>query len=331
MRPAAVSYLSCPNCEAPLALGQAGPEIDGHIMAGELVCTKSSCRYTIDEGVPLLVQSSVDPEKVETAQRFAEEWTRWNELRAYYEAQFLGWIAPVSGDDFRGKLVLEGGCGKGRHTSVIAGFGAAAVVAIDLGQAAHVAFRNTRHLPNAHVVIGDLLRPPVRPVFDLGVSVGVIHHLPEPAAGFRSLASRVRHGGKVSIWVYGHENNEWIPRYVDPVRTAVTARLPPATLRALSAVPAAALWAAIKTVYRNEVPDSIRGKLPYAEYFGSMGKFPFDEIHSIVFDQLVTPVAYYLRGDEVRDWFREGFSASAVRWHNNYSWSAVGTIDRPAT
>jgi len=83
-----------------------------------------------------------------------------------------------------------------------------------------------RHFPNAHVVIGDLLKPPVRAVFDLAFSVGVLHHLPDPAEGFASLASGVRDDGREAFWVYGQKGNEWITRFVYPFREAVTSKLP---------------------------------------------------------------------------------------------------------
>lgn len=327
MRRSALSYLACPACRAGLSLSPEGViEDKDHVMAGTLACAGRGCRYAIVDGVPVLIPGGVEAEKTETARRFAEEWRRWRELRAYYERQFLGWIAPLARDDFRDRVVLEGGCGKGRHTAIAASFGAKAVVAVDLGAAAVVAFQNTRHLPNAHVVMGDLTRPPVPPAsVDLAFSVGVIHHLPEPAAGVRALAACVRDGGRLGVWVYGRENNEWIVRFVDPARKALTARLPPALLRGLCAAPAAALWAAIKLLYRPRA-DGRGPRLPYGDYFASMHDFPFDELHVIVFDQLVTPVAHYLTGDEVRAWFADGFRDVTLRWHNRYSWTGVGTV-----
>jgi len=219
-------------------------------------------------------------------------------------------------------VVFEGGCGKGRHTDLVARFGAKDVVAVDLGESALVAFQNTRQLPNAHVVIGDLLHAPVRPVFDLAFSVGVLHHLPDPATGAAAVASVVRDGGRVVYWVYGRENNEWITRFVDPVRRSLTSKISSEPLRALSAVPAAVIWAAIKLFYAPG-PDGKGPKgLPYGQYFSSMYDFPFDELLSIVFDQLVTPVAYYLPRAEVERWFEgPGFDDMQLRWHNQMSWS----------
>jgi SAM-dependent methyltransferase len=325
MRPEALEYLRCPVSGDALELTGAAPaESDGHLMSGTLV-SRSGRRYPIVDGIPNLTPEGVESLKSATASRFADEWLHWRDLRHYYEQQFLGWVSPVGPEDFRGKVVFEGGCGKGRHSAVVAGYGAKAVVAIDLGESATVAFAHTRALKNVHIAIGDLLAPPVARVFDLAFSVGVIHHLPDPSKGFTSLSTCVKRGGRVVVWVYGKENNEWITTFVDPVRKALTARMSPALLRPLSAVPSAALWAAIKLFYRPG-PGGKGPRLPYGQYFASMHGFPFDEIHSIVFDQLVTPVAYYLQGDEVRRWFESGFEDVEVRWHREYSWTGTAKV-----
>ncbi len=326
MRVEVLQWLQCPETNEPLELAPgAETASDGHVMRGTL-STKGGKRYDIVDGVPVLIPGSTTSLEKETADRFAEEWHRWSELRDYYEKQFLDWVAPVSKEDFKDKVVFEGGCGEGRHTHVVANMGVKAIVSVDLGTSAYVAFRNTRHLTNAHVVIGDLLQPPVQRVFDLAFSVGVLHHLPDPRAGFLSLSSKVKPGGRVVFWVYGHENNEWITRFVDPVRKQLTARLDSNVLRALSAVPTAGLFGLIKVAY-DKKRNPFVASLPYGEYFASMHDFPFDELHSIVFDQLVTPVAYYLRGDEVRAWFEgKPFKDVEVRWHRKYSWTGTAQI-----
>jgi SAM-dependent methyltransferase len=326
MRTDALEYLACPTCRASLDLGAgAARDGDGHVITGTLVCRIRACRYPIERGVPALFPPQVQPLASETASRFDAQWNHWRSLHDYYERQFLEWIAPLTPADFAGRTVIEGGCGKGRHSAIVGGFGPRALVSLDLGESAYVAFENTRHLANVHVVMGDLAAPPVGRVFDLGFSVGVLHHLADPAAGFASLASRVREGGRMVVWVYGHENNEWITRFVDPLRKTLTSRLPAPALRAASAVPAAALWAAIRGLYRGAT-DGVRAQLPYADYFASLHEFPFREIHNIVFDQLVTPVAHYLPEDEVRRWFAAGFRDVAIRWKGRYSWTGVGTV-----
>lgn len=330
MRPEAVNFIVCPNCAGELSLSADASRAheDGHIMTGNLACRGCASQFYIRDGVPILVPANLANVKLETASRFAEEWTRWSDLRDYYEQEFFDWVAPLSAKDFAGQLVFEGGCGKGRHTAIVASHGAKAIVSLDLGASAFVAFAHTRQFPNAHVVIGDLLNPPVRPVFDLAFSVGVLHHLPDPAAGFASLASRVREGGRVAFWVYGQEGNEWITRYVDPVRKAITSRLPASFLRIAAIPPAAALWAVIKLFYRPGANGKGPANLPYGDYFAALYDYPFDEIHANVFDQLVTPVAYYLREDEVRPWLASGFRDAALRSHRGYSWTGLATVCR---
>jgi SAM-dependent methyltransferase len=330
MRKETLIFLGCPNCQGELVLsGNSSPAAaDGHILTGELVCATCPSTFAIRNGVPILLPAHISNVKLATASRFAEEWTRWSDLRDYYEKEFFDWVAPLAPADFKDQRVFEGGCGKGRHTAIVAGLGAKAIVSLDLGESAFVAFAHTRSFPNAHVIIGDLLSPPIRPVFDLAFSVGVLHHLPDPAAGFVSLASRVREGGRVAFWVYGREGNEWITRYVDPVRKALTSRLPAWFLRLLCIPPALFLWAVIQLFYRPDAQGKGPAKLPYGDYFAAQYRYPFDEIHANVFDQLVTPVAYYLRESEVKPWLASGFRDVTLRSHRGYSWTGLATVCR---
>ena len=328
MRREALNFIACPNCGNGLALCGEVREEKEHIMAGKLSCAACQALFSICDGVPVLLPANLETVKLETASRFAEEWTRWKDLRGYYEEEFFAWVAPVTGEDFRGKTVFEGGCGKGRHTAIVASHGARAIVSLDLGESAFIAFAHTRDLPNAHVIIGDLLHPPVRPTFDLAFSVGVLHHLPDPAAGFASLASRVRNGGRVFFWVYGYEGNEWITRYINPIRKAVTSKLPAGLLRVLCLAPSVFLWAVIKLFYRPRADGQGPQYLPYGDYFAAMHSYPFDEIHANVFDQLVTPVAFYLKEEEVRPWLSTGLQDILLRSHRGYSWTGLATVNR---
>jgi SAM-dependent methyltransferase/uncharacterized protein YbaR (Trm112 family) len=333
MRESLVPLLACPACRSPLRLHEGATEraSDGHILSGILDCGGGcGTRYPIRAGIPRLVAASggaaVAAASAETAARFGGQWQVFDHMAAYQEAFLRAWLEPTGPEDFAGKLVLEGGCGKGRHTVVAAGWGARAVVALDLGDAVEVAFRHTRHLANAHVVQGDILHPPVRRVFDLAFSVGVLHHLPDPRAGFDALRACVRPGGKIAVWVYGYESNEWIVRWVNPLREKVTARLPHRLLFWLSLAPTAALAAALP-LYRR---PSMAARLPYREYLAALAELPFREVHNIVYDQLVTPIAYYLPEAEVRSWFaQEGLADAVIGWHRKMSWRGSARVTTP--
>jgi SAM-dependent methyltransferase len=317
VRPAVVPYLACPSCAGDLRLAEAEREGD-HVMAGTLTCAGCGHIYPISRGVPRLVPGTVASEATQTARRFGDQWKTFAHMSEYQEDWLRRWLDPVGPGDVRGKVLLEAGCGKGRHTVVAAGWGAKAVLALDLGDAVDVAFAHTRGLANAHVIQADLLHAPVRPV-DLAFSIGVLHHLPDPQAGFDALCGRVRPGGKIAIWVYGYESNEWIVRWVNPLRQKVTARMSPRLLYWLSYAPSAALAAGIKM------------RRPRHPYMQRLADLPLREIHNIVFDQLVTPIAFYLREEEVRAWFsRDGLADVTIAWHNQNSWRASATVNSPA-
>jgi len=164
----------------------AGPRHPRHLREGELGCTGCSARYAITRGIPRLLPPAISVEAHETAERFGYEWTRFAEIRPEYEDQMLGWIAPIGRDDFAGRRVLDAGCGKGRHLRLAAAFGAKEVIGVDLGPAVDVAAQHTADLENVHVIQGDLTHPPLRDeTMDLIYSIGVLHHIPVPEAGFR--------------------------------------------------------------------------------------------------------------------------------------------------
>src|SRR5262249_19045643 len=149
-----------------------------------------------------------------------------------------------------GLNVLEAGCGMGRHATIACRHGVKTLVGLDLGSAVEAAFRNTRHLSAVCIVQGDIYHTPLRPgAFDAAFSLGVLHHLPDPARGFRALAAAVREDGWFQVWVYGREGNGWIVYFVDPIRR-VTSRMPLGLLKQLSLLVSVPLLAVARTLYQ---------------------------------------------------------------------------------
>lgn len=319
MKEAVLDYLACPACAADLDLSVDAREGD-EIMTGALACTGCDAVYPVAGGVPRFTAMHSRGHE-DTARAFGYQWKRYTNIDDRYRRQFLDWIRPVDADFFRGKVVLEGGCGKGRHTVLAAEFGAKAVLAVDLSEAVDTAFANTRHLPNAHVIQADLNHPPVKPVADYAFSVGVLHHLPDPERGFHALVSKLRPGGHISAWVYGREGNGWIVHLVTPAREKITSKLPYRALEPLATALTLPLWAATQVLYRPARGTALEKALPYGAYLGYISDLGFHEQRTIVFDHLVAPIAYYLRRDEFAGWFdRAGLDAVRIEPHNANSW-----------
>ena len=324
-------YLVCPNCAASLEFSDTERE-GAEIITGSMHCAACRKTWPIVRGVPRFApMAEVEKDKAATAANFGWQWQHFTQIDEGYENQFLGWIAPVEREFFKHKVVLDGGCGKGRHTQLAAKFGARDVIGIDLSDAVETAFAATRNLPNAHIVQTDIFNLPFARVFDYAFSVGVLHHLPDPRGGFKSLGSKVKSGGHISAWIYGAENNEWITSFVNPVREHLTSRINPGLLLQLSKIPAAMMFVATKTVYgplnRSAGGASIARHLFYNDYLKSIAGFGWREQHTIVFDHLVAPTAFYISREEFADWWREiGVEDADINWHNRNSWCGFGQI-----
>lgn len=324
-----LSYLVCPTCEGPLDLSVSSVE-DREIMEGELRCAACPASFPITSGVPRFANlEQVESDKRATAAGFGWQWQHFTQEDHRYAEQFLGWIAPVTPEFFRDKVVLEGGCGKGRHTQLAARWGAREVVGIDLSAAVETAFSATRSLDNAHIIQADIYHLPLARKFDYAFSIGVLHHLPDPRGGFLSLASKVKPGGHISAWIYGAENNEWITRLVNPVREKITSRIDQRALLQLSKVPAACLFVATKLIYGplNRSGSSLAKHLFYNDYLSSISAFGWREQHTIVFDHLVAPTAFYISRENFEMWWRDvGASDVVISWHNKNSWRGTGIV-----
>jgi SAM-dependent methyltransferase len=332
MKQSLLKYLACPSCNGEIQLSDVSRREAEEILEGELCCRACARCFPVTRGVPRFVElDQIAQDKAATAENFGWQWQHFSETDEHYGKQFLAWIAPVESSFFAGKVVLEAGCGKGRHTLLAANWGAKDIIGVDLSSAVETAFAKTRDIANAHIIQADIYNFPLRPAFDYAFSVGVIHHLPDPRSGFLSLASKVKPGGHLSAWVYGAENNEWITKLVSPLRERLTSRLRPRSLLQLSKIPAALVFSATKLVYgplnRNPFGKRLAARLFYNDYLYAISHFGWREQHSIVFDHLNAPTAFYIPREEFEEWWQEvGARNVVINWHTKNSWRGFGQL-----
>jgi SAM-dependent methyltransferase len=328
MKEKLLDLLACPLCGGDILMAYAGRYEDREIIEGVLSCKKCLREYKIIRGVPRFADlDKIEQDKADTAENFGWQWTHFTQADKKYAEQFLGWLQPVKPEFFKDKIVLEGGCGKGRHTNLAAQWGAREVVGIDLSAAVETAFAATREMPNVHIIQADIFKLPLKKAFDYAFSVGVLHHTPDPKGAFVSLASKVKKGGAISAWVYGAENNEWITRYVNPIREGFTSKINQPALYQLSKLPTLGVFLASKLIYKPLDKTALGKKLFYHEYLTHLGTFGWREQHNIVFDHLVAPTAFYISKDEFENWWKE-IKAEDVKiiWHNQNSWCGFGKL-----
>ncbi len=154
------------------------------------------------------VPSFVEPDDTNLHQSsvaaFGDEWERFSEftddeVEAGGREYFAGLITD---DSLAGARVLDVGCGSGRWTRYFArraGF----VEAADPSRAALVAARATSTCPNVRVIHAGVSRLPYPAgTFDLAAAVGVLHHVPDTAAAIGSLATLIKPGGRLFLYLY---------------------------------------------------------------------------------------------------------------------------------
>ena len=127
-------------------------------------------------------------------------------------------------DDSHPEMLIAG-CGTGRHSILSARrFRGVQVLAVDLSlNSISYALRKTRELgiTNIEYAQADILKlGELTRTFDIIESIGVLHHLADPLAGWRILLSRLRPGGFMHLGFY----SALARKYVGRAREFVSAR-----------------------------------------------------------------------------------------------------------
>jgi SAM-dependent methyltransferase len=256
---------------------------------------------------------TTDPSKG-SPERFGYSWDRFFDLTSEQERQFELWTTSIAlTTGWRGVRFLDAGCGMGRNSYWPMKYGAHSGVAIDLDlRSLERARHNLRRFPAVDVRQASIYEIPFENEFDVAFSIGVIHHLEHPERAIAQLTKAAKPGGRVLIWVYGHENLELYVNVLNPLRNALFSRMPLPLVRLAAHVPAAALWATLRLRIH-----------PFA-YLKLLRGFSYRHLVAIVFDQMLPQTACYWRRDEALALLRTGaLEDPEIHWVNECSWTVT--------
>lgn len=291
MTDAILGLLVCPGCDSAFDPSSRSQEA--------LVCRVCSRRVPVMNGIPRFVETPDTDEARRTQASFGYEWTHFNDWRPSGSTNFNDYFAGVDLRSLRDALVLDAGCGMGRHAVQIAPH-VRALVAVDFSLAIDQAARNTSPHGNVDCVQADLTALPLRDAaFDYAYSLGVLHHIRDTEGTLRRLVAKVKPGGRVRIYLYWKRAglSGALLSLVSAVRR-VTTRLPLPLLRMLCWLLSVVLYAGVIAPYKllTALGVHVHAGWPLFVY----SKYPFNVLYNDQFDRFSAPIEKRYSADEVR-------------------------------
>jgi SAM-dependent methyltransferase len=260
-----------------------------------------------------------------TIDDFGDQWTRYTVNDGFYASTEL--LADIFGPvlsptALQGQKVVEIGSGTGRVVQMLLASDAAHVTALEPSRAMDVLRSNTRSQADRITYLqcrGDEL--PSEPAQDIVVSIGVLHHIPDPAPVVAAAYRALKPGGRCLVWLYGREGNAAYLSLVLPLR-AITTRLPHSML--------AGVCRALNSILSAYIAVARCIPVPLHRYMTEViGNFSREKRYLVIYDQLNPAYAKYYREAEARELLEQaGFRDVILHHRHGYSWTAMGY--RPA-
>ncbi len=246
---------------------------------------------------------------------FGFEWNNFDEVRDEDEGFAEVYFRDLDLASLEGKVGLDAGCGKGRYTRFLATH-LGATAALDGSSAVEAAARNLADIPSVLVVKSDLRDAPFAPEsFDFISSLGVLHHLDDPQAGFTRLLTYLAPGGQILLYLYSRPPTLGLRAVALSLAAAlrkVTVRLPHRLLKALSAPISVCLYygVVVPGEYGERRGVAALAGLPMDAYRGK----PLRSLVLDTFDRLSAPVEHRYVWADLAPWFSEaGMAVDAAR------------------
>jgi SAM-dependent methyltransferase len=257
----------------------------------------NDCNLNAERG-QRFAKTEINNIKSTTLSRFGYE---WNHFLDYDCKNFKSFIAPLPTDFFKGRIGLDAGCGAGRHSKAAGELGAE-MIAIDLSTAVDAAYLNNVNNERVHVVQADIYHFPIRDKsFDFIFSLGVLHHLPEPELGYRSLIPLLKEGGALFIWVYAYA----VRKVALEILRFVSQRLSNDNIRRMAYLCNLVDYGVFVNFYR------LLSVLPIVDYLvrncspprvKEYARHGFKVGYTDWFDRLSAPISNYYKRHEMLEW-----------------------------
>lgn len=265
------------------------------------------------------------PNDEKTIKDFGEQWLKYSDNEGYYGSLelFSDILSPfLKPEEIKNCQVAEIGSGAGRIVNLLLQAGAKHVIAVEPSESFEVLKGNISAPEKVTClkITGDQLPPYEK--LDYIFSIGVLHHIHDPAPVVEAAFKALRPGGHFLIWLYGKEGNGLYLALVKPLR-ALTKHLPHFMLVFLVEI---IYWPLVFYIKLCQILP-----LPLRRYMLSvLQKMSPDKRRLIIYDQLNPSYAkYYTRFEAEKLLLDAHFMNVRVYHRHGYSWTAIGTKPLP--
>ncbi len=340
MRREYLTFMCCPNCQSDLTLEGESKETS-RVQKGTIKCLNEKCGqiYPIVNFVPRFVNGGY------YANSFGRQWRTFAKTQldegATKESK-LRWDSEITWDrkDVSGKTIIEFGSGAGRFIDICSKLGAKLAIGIDITDAVDASQENLGDRENIFFIQADIFKPPIKAsTIDLGYSIGVLHHTPNPQKAFSKLVRLVNDSGSIALSLYD------ISLYRRPNRNSLKI-LTMDLLWALNLwraelfrtfttrLPAGVFLAYCRTVvpilhYLNRIP--FIGKVRYLFPCTCYKNLPVDWSMLDTYDTYVTKIVHQYRAKDIFQWFLKEQLWNIVVTNSRAGWVSVVANKRSDT
>ena len=311
--PLSLIPLHCPSCCLRL-----------EVLESMLCCGNGHSFPRRGTVIDFSMAGTIDKLQERTRQSFQSEWMEYYPHLGWTDAEwgreramFLGYTRSM-GNFFSGRVVVDAGCGNGRYINVVNRLSSRRpklVIGIELSDNVDLAARNCEAYDNVVLFKMDLnLLPRVlqEPV-DYVYSIGVLHHTPSAGEAFAKLATCVKEGGFLSVFLYGR-GNRLLYRVNSFLRNRFFQKWPRRLVYYLC-VAVAVPCQAFKVPFLG----------PWALDFVTRFVFVSPDVHNM-FDAYTAGFTSFHDKSEVEEWYKQaGFDCVVEERLNRTSLFCIGT------
>jgi len=255
---------------------------------------------------------------------FSNQWSRFNQLHipavgTTADNSFRRYLGSFDPENLRDCRVAEIGAGVGQSLFSMSRYAPRELIGYEPSEGFSFLQRNMQDVANCRLVKkGGHDFDEIE--LDFVLSIGVIHHIPDPLRVVQNAYQSLRPGGKFVIWVYGNQLRRYV--WLQKIARKLTARINDSILDCISGIVATVL-----TVYSQACVRLGARWAPMYSYLTSTFKKASVELRKIlVFDQLNPGWSEYYSESQLRELLMEGgFSSVVIEDVGGYSWTAMCT------